>query len=302
MEVWIRKFFLTTLFGDVRHRKIRSAILPRFALISGPLLCVELVPVLNNENSMNYPDFQQQLSRLHVDSDVPEVHGQLCGLLCTCKAEKAKVHWFSTVLENLKSQPGLLSENAEQSRAALQELDEMFTSTREQLNSEDFAFELFLDPSPHVVVDRMTDLAAWCNGFVYGFGIGVGEQKATLPEDTAELIEDFQTIAAYEVSDEEADDGVGSAPANGFARQLSANENPSPNDDSVDQDESDITEIEEFIRVGVLLIAEEMQAVLRGNDTDKKAPAGAVQAGHDEDSGMDMGSNMASDGSAPTLH
>ena len=239
---------------------------------------------------MNYPDFQQQLSRLHVDSEVSEVHGQLCGLLCTCKAEKAKMHWFSTVLENLKSRPGFLTENAVESRVALQELDDVFKSTREQLNSEDFGFELFLDPSPHHLIDRMTDLAAWCNGFVYGFGMGVGEQKSALPEDTAELIEDFQTIAAYEVGDEQD------------AEQLSGDSQHASDSDKVDQNDSDITEIEEFIRVGVLLIAEEMQAALHGIDAEKQAPAKAEHSELDVDSGADLNSDSTNHGSAPTLH
>lgn len=227
-----------------------------------------------------------------MDTEVPEVHGQLCGLLCTSKAEKAKVHWFSTVLENLKSRPGLLTENAAESRAALQELDEVFTSTREQLNSEDFGFELFLDPSPQSAVDRMTDLAAWCNGFVYGFGVGAGEQKTALPEDTAELIADFQTIAAYEVGDEEAQE------------QLSGDTSNTSEEESVNQNDSDITEIEEFIRVGVLLIAEEMQVALRTRTagSGKTATASAPDTDTELDPGADFNSHPGDDGNAPTLH
>jgi len=247
---------------------------------------------------MNYPDFQQQLSRLHVDTGVPEVHGQLCGLLCTCKAEKAKVHWFSTVLENLKSRPGLLTENAVESRVALQELDEVFTATREQLNSEDFGFELFLDPSPQSAVDRMMDLAAWCNGFVYGFGIGsgsssgasTGKKNAALPEDTAELVADFQTIAAYEVGDEEADE------------QLSADTNDTSDEENVNQNDSDITEIEEFIRVGVLLIAEEMEVALHTADPEKAATPGAMDTNPELDRESEFNSNFSDDGTSPTLH
>jgi len=247
-----------------------------------------MVPVLNIEHSMNYPDFQLQLSRLHVETDVPEVHGQLCGLLCTCRAEKAKTHWFATVLDNLKSRPGLLTENAAESRVALQELDEVFTSTRDQLNSEDFGFELFLDPSPHQMIDRMTDLAAWCNGFVFGFGIGLGEQKAALPEDTAELISDFQTIAAYE-----SDDGEAAGPA-------SAEVMDAADQGSADQDEGDVTEIEEFIRVGVLLIAEEMRAT--SHVSASANATAAVHSGAELDLDDHVNGNSGDDEPAPTLH
>jgi len=188
---------------------------------------------------MNYSQFQQQLESLQVDTGATEIHGQLCGLLCTSREEIAKGRWFATVLEDFKSRPGALTDNAAASAAALQELDELFVETCNQLSSEDFGFSLFVSPSSTAPFDRMGELAEWCNGFIFGFGLGAGEVSAELPTDTAELIKDFTEISRFQSDDDILQE-----------------------DHDIDQDENDVMEIEEFIRVGVLLINEEMQALL----------------------------------------
>ncbi len=188
---------------------------------------------------MNYSQLQQQLESLQVDTGATQIHGQLCGLLCTSREEIAKGRWFATVLEDFKSRPGALTDNADTSAVALQELDGLFVETCNQLSSEDFGFSLFVSPSSTAPFDRMAELAEWCGGFLFGFGLGAGESAAELPADTAELIKDFTEISRFQSDDDILQE-----------------------DHDIDQDENDVMEIEEFIRVGVLLINEEMQALL----------------------------------------
>ena len=186
---------------------------------------------------MNYNLLLASLEALEVDQSPPEVHGLLCGLLCTSRVEKAKSLWFSTVLQDYSANPEKLRENGE----ILKELEQFFHRSVEQLNDADMAFGLIVEEEitlPHM---HLLQLSSWCNGFGLGFGMGERAQSGQpLPADTEELLADFQAIAAYESSENVQDSPVSAA-------------------DEDNEEESDVVEIEEFIRVGVLLINEEMR-------------------------------------------
>jgi len=108
----------------------------------------------------------------------------------------------------------------------------------EQLNDAEFGFQLLLEDETESAHTRLVQVASWCSGFGFGFGMGDHATSATrLPEDTEELLLDFQEIAKFETLEDT--DGVDA------------------DEDGTDQ--SDVVEIEEFVRVGVLLINEEMR-------------------------------------------
>ena len=134
---------------------------------------------------MTYTTIQQQLEQLELDSNAAEVHGQLCGLLCTITSTQAKSMWFASVLASFQDQPGKLSEKAAAGSAALAELDQLFSATCEQLDSADMDFALLIENESTRVMNRMTCLSDWCSGFVYGFGMGTGNRVEAdkLPDD-----------------------------------------------------------------------------------------------------------------------
>lgn len=213
---------------------------------------------------MTYTTIQQQLDHLQIESTAAEVHGQLCGLLCTCDSSRAKSLWFAAVLSSFQNRPGELSEKASVNSGALAELDRLFGTTCEQLDSEDMNFALLIETDSVVAIERMVCLADWCSGFVYGFGMGTGgkDKSEKLPEDTNELIEDFLNISRFKP------------------------DNDSPGDDD-DHNDADLVEIEEYIRVGVLLIREEMHEALDLRDKVKNA---------------EQNQQFVDDNSSPTIH
>ena len=86
---------------------------------------------------------------------------------------------------------------------------------------------------------RTQALAGWCQGFAYGLATGGLKQDTKLPKDTAELIQDMVQIAQIdpvETDEEEAD-------------------------------EDDFMHIYEYVRMGVLLINEELQPVINSSQT-----------------------------------
>jgi len=194
--------------------------------------------------SSRYENISARLSSLAVTISAAEAHGILIGLLSTIPSGVAKKHWFTELLDLAGVSPESVADKA----AELKALDDWFTQTVQSLNDPDMGFQLFLPDDSTRFNERQNALADFCAGFNYGFGIGLagaGKRNQKLPSDTRELLEDFQEI-------ESAD------PAKG------------------DQaDESAFVEIAEYVRMGVLLVHEELQPIV---------PAGSKQPGSPSDS------------------
>ena len=101
-------------------------------------------------------------------------------------------------------------------------LDLLRAASAQQLGDADFDFELLLPDDEDVQV-RAGGLFAWCRAFLGGFGLAVGDKP--LSEDGKEALGDLANLAAARI--EEVDP---------------------------EQDEESLTEIEEYLRMAVLLL------------------------------------------------
>jgi uncharacterized protein YgfB (UPF0149 family) len=118
---------------------------------------------------------------------------------------------------------------------ALSSEDDVVPFVREsldQLMAEDLSFMPLLPDDDESMSDQLEGLASWTASFLAGMvaGLSVDERTlAALPEEAQEIIRDFSAIAQLDVA---ADD-----------------------DDEPDyEDESDLLELQEFVKVGTLLI------------------------------------------------
>ncbi|MEE9321813.1 MAG: UPF0149 family protein [Granulosicoccus sp.] len=169
------------------------------------------------------------LDRLDIPLGPSEAHGLLCGLICSLNTSAAKTRWFAELLDAAS-----LSADAVAAKAGeLRQLDEWYKRTIEGLNDSDLAFMPEL-PDDEVAIDvRVVALGEFCAGFTYGLGIGIAQGgNPQLPGDTREVIEDFQAI-------DNTDTG---------------------GTDSTD--EAAYVELSEYVRVGVLLVHEELKPVV----------------------------------------
>ena len=101
-------------------------------------------------------------------------------------------------------------------------LDQLRAASAKQLGDADFGFELLLPDADDVQV-RAGGLFAWCRSFLGGFGLAVGDKA--LSEEGQEALADLANLAAARI--EEVDP---------------------------EQDEESLTEIEEYLRMAVLLL------------------------------------------------
>jgi yecA family protein len=184
----------------------------------------------------NYPDISQ-LEGLLYDVDAAfgatESHGVLCGMLCAQGATDA-AQWILQVL-------GEHEETSELLQQVGRKLLQIHKLSVEQMNDSDVEFELMLPDDEEPLEARVEALGSWCQGFVYGLTLGGVSENTELPEDSKELIGDIVEIsrAGYAADDE---------------AELSVDM-----EDGVDEDESAFMEISEYVRMGVLLIYEELQ-------------------------------------------
>ncbi len=171
----------------------------------------------------DYNSLTDALAKAEAELVASESHGSLCGMLCA--AGKIELQdWLNQVFEEFDVNNMLVKE-------ASQLLVGLYNDTQTQLNDSDADFHLLLPDENESLAQRAEALAFWCQGYTYGLAAGGLKKDQKLPQDTAELIKDMVEIARA---------------------------GHSPGDDN-DADEDAYMHIYEYVRMGVLLINEELQ-------------------------------------------
>jgi hypothetical protein len=174
-------------------------------------------------------ELEELLYRIDAAMGAADAHGALCGMLCA-RGTIELSEWVDHVI-------GEQEQGNEMLHDVVHKLSELHQSTLEMMNDATGDFKLLLMDDDDPLSERVETLAAWCQGFIYGLAAGGIKEGSELPEDTAELLKDMIEIsrAGNDVDDtgvEESDDN---------------------------DDEEAYMEIEEYVRMGVLLIYEELQ-------------------------------------------
>ena len=159
-----------------------------------------------------------------------ESHGTLCGAIC------AGVDRDETWLEHILDQ----AEGPDDAqRECRRELAGLCDTTRAALMSGALEFEPLLPGDEAGLAERTAALGEWCQGFLFGMGLG-GSQPALeqMPDEAGEVLRDMGQIAQA-----------------GFEGEAAGAE----------EDEVAYTEIVEYLRVGVQLLYDELQPPSQGN-------------------------------------
>ena len=186
--------------------------------------------------SPSYQSIASSLSQLDVPLSASETHGLCCGLLCAQTSAAAKTRWFTEVLDAAGLTPAAVASRA----AQIKSLDSWFGDTLAALNDTDLEFAPCLPDEDLPVAERVRALGDFCAGFTYGIGLTMAQRgNRALPEDTREIIEDFQAIDAADPVNQDDDE-----------EKL-----------SLEAQENLYVELLEYVRVGVLLVLEELRPV-----------------------------------------
>ncbi|MDG4595240.1 MAG: UPF0149 family protein [Candidatus Contendobacter sp.] len=162
------------------------------------------------------------LSRLLNPLGPSELHGLLCGLLCADPALD-RDRWFALAREELV-ESGELTDSVRDLLAKLLE----FGAT--QLNADDGSVAPLLPDDDAPLRQRTAALGAWCQGLLYGLGLGQVDQRGQLSAESQEFLRDATQIAQV-----------------GFEI-----------DEASEADEIAYAEVVEYLRVGLLMILEDL--------------------------------------------
>lgn len=147
---------------------------------------------------------------------VAELHGVVCGLVVS--------HPEALPLQDLVELVGADALTDEASVAAF------VAQSADELRAEDLSFAPLLPGDDTALPVRLEALGEWCSSFLTGLAAGLARRGTgsleDLPEDVREIVRDLTAIS--QVDAEHAGEGEGP--------------------------ETDLVELEEFVKVGVLII------------------------------------------------
>lgn len=171
---------------------------------------------------VTFPEIARLLESAESAVSAAEGHGCLCGALCT-SGEYSLQRWVEELL------PSAVDES-DDVPAALQLL---FNDTVAALRGAQMEFEPLVPDDEASLENRAAAVAQWCQGFLYGFGIGRTLKPEQLTGDVSEILNDMAQISQATVD-------VGTAG---------------------EEEEQAYADLIEYLRVGVQLIHDELADV-----------------------------------------
>ena len=159
-----------------------------------------------------------------------EVHGLAAGMLCV-QFDAEFDRWLVAVFEEPEQVEKL-------STVSKQDLFAVFAGTAELLKGEEFLFDLFLPHEDEYVRIRAHALSEWCQGFLYGFAYMGITEDAAWGEESKGVLKDLFEIARID------------------------------SDGSEDADEEAFVELQEYVRVAVQIVRDELHPVEDDDEDD----------------------------------
>ena len=169
-----------------------------------------------------YGALQKHLKDSKLLASPAEMHGNVTGQLLV-NPQLSAPQWRQMILQDygFDAHPG---------EGLSTVLDAFFDMSRARLQRDDFSFDLLL-PDEGELGERVAALSAWVNAFLSGLAMGGLKSEKRLSDDSREFLRDLSEIARL---DEQVDENQG--------------------------EEADLMELQEYVRAGVMLLADDLKA------------------------------------------
>jgi uncharacterized protein len=175
----------------------------------------------------SYVELAQALASLRLGISVSELHGSLTGFLCAGGAPAESTWLHDLALDEV--------DDALVGSATRPLFDRLFVDCTQDMDDPDLGFDLMLPSDEQPMTDRALALVEWCRGFLGGLGLSGAKLDSGLSDETNEVLHDLSRIAATNF-----DAG-----------------------DTAEDDEEAYVEVVEYVRVGVMLLHNELTKVPR---------------------------------------
>lgn len=173
--------------------------------------------------SDDFETLDDRLQRAGTATDAAECHGFVCGVLCAAGGLDPAA-WLPQLFGDVDWESAAVKE------AALA-VGKLFQELRAQLNSPELEFTPLLPGDELPLQERAESLGRWCEGFSTGLGLGGLDKERILSDDGEDFLRDMMDIARVAFDFEGA----------------------------TEEDEQAYMELQEYLRMGVLMLHEELQ-------------------------------------------
>lgn len=173
--------------------------------------------------AIDYETIDTRLKAIGLQITAAEAHGLVTGLICGD---------FDRSLALMNRE--LLTEKPADDREfrdSKAELTQMHAIINEQLRDMELGFRLLLPAENAGIPGRAAALVNWCQGFMYGFGVSARESEKKLSPDAQEALQDLGEFTRLDTLAVSEDD---------------------------EEEMEALTELEEYMRVAVITIHQDM--------------------------------------------
>ncbi len=144
----------------------------------------------------DFEDARRLLADAGVAVDAAEIHGMVCGLLCTPTPPDPRL-WVDEVLGD-----------ASVSTACQGWFEELRDHANAGLDSPECDFSPLLPDDTRPIEERLGALARWCSGFLYGVGLGGAGRRDAQREEVLIDVGEIARLDARAADGEEAERGL----------------------------------------------------------------------------------------------
>jgi len=176
--------------------------------------------------SPDYNKIQDILSVAQSPYTPEDCHGMLCAMLIVNNSLQCK-RWLDEICTQSEVGQGLQGDDHDT-------LCSLYEHTKKELNDSLLNFTLLIPEDDNSLNTRVSSLKKWCDGFLFGLALAGVKDLSYVPEDTMEILQDITSISQA-AEDEDEDE----------------------------MNEVAYMDIVEYVRMGVLLINEEMHPMNR---------------------------------------
>ena len=176
--------------------------------------------------SPRYEQIEDALSAVQSPYSPEDCHGMLCAMLVVNNSLQC-TRW----LDEICTRGDAAKSKYEIERNTLCTL---YEHTKQELNDTLLNFTLLIPEENNSLHARVSALKKWCDGFLFGLALAGVKDFTHVPEDSMEILQDITTISQADEDDEEDE-----------------------------MNEVAYMDIVEYVRMGVLLINEELQPMNR---------------------------------------
>ena len=172
---------------------------------------------------MNFDELSRILSDARCATRAAECHGFLCGYICISN-DITEEAFRSCLLADVFDE--------EVSVPCLDSIKALATDVYVQISSTDFTLQLLLPGDDRPLQERGASFIQWCEGFLSGLGAAGVVRFYTLSEECRELLDDLYKICRLD---------------------------PDDMSESGEEEETALTELIEYVRIGTILMHEEFR-------------------------------------------